>query len=66
MITLYENMRAVPYAPYYTALELGAFKAEGIDVRVETSPDPSLTVDGLLQGQGRCVMGWPLARANTS
>ena len=31
-IILYENMRAIPYVPFYLAHEHGFFSAEGIEV----------------------------------
>jgi NitT/TauT family transport system substrate-binding protein len=46
VITLYENFRAVFYAPFYAALALDAFAAEGIDVRLETSDAPGPTARG--------------------
>ena len=36
-INLIENFRALFYAPFYATFELGAFKAEGLDV-VMTTP----------------------------
>ena len=45
-ITLYENFRAVFYAPFYAAFALDAFRAEGIDVRLETSDAPGPTARG--------------------
>lgn len=58
-ITLYENLRALPYAPYYAALEMGAFQAEGLDVSVETSPDPSQTALALFEGKVDVAWGGP-------
>ena len=37
-ITLYENLRAVPYVPFYAALELGMFSAEGLQAALWTFP----------------------------
>ena len=58
-ITLYENLRAIPYVPYYAALERRAFLAEGLEVRVETSPDPSQTANALLEGKVDVAWGGP-------
>ena len=58
-ITLYENLRAIPYVPYYAALERRAFLAEGLEVRVETSPDPSQTANALLKGKVDVAWGGP-------
>ena len=58
-ITLYENFRAVPYVPYYAALEMGVFRAEGLDVILETSPDPAQTALDLLDGKADVVWGGP-------
>ena len=45
-IVLYENFRAVFYAPFYAALALDAFSGEGLDVRLETSDAPGPTARG--------------------
>jgi NitT/TauT family transport system substrate-binding protein len=58
-ITLYENLRAIPYVPYYAALEKRAFLAEGLEVTVETSPDPSQTAIALLEGKVDVAWGGP-------
>ena len=42
-IILYENFRAVFYAPFYAAFARDAFAEEGIDVRLETSDAPGVT-----------------------
>lgn len=53
-ITLIENFRAVFYTPFYTALALRAYEAEGIEVEFRTSPDPSKT----LQQLGEHAVSW--------
>lgn len=58
-ITIYENLRAVSYVPYYAALEMGTFTAEGLDVTVETSPDPGQTAQHLLDGKVDVAWGGP-------
>jgi NitT/TauT family transport system substrate-binding protein len=45
-ITLYENFRAVFYAPFYAALARDAFAGEGLDVRLQTSDAPGPTARG--------------------
>ena len=35
-ITLFENLRAVFYAPFYAACALGAYHAEGVQVEIVT------------------------------
>ena len=40
-ITLFENLRAVFYAPFYAAHSLGAYRSEGVEVDIVTSPTPS-------------------------
>ena len=47
-IILFETFRAVFYTPFYAALALDAYKAEGVDVRLETAPSPEATASGLL------------------
>ncbi|MBH64554.1 MAG: hypothetical protein CL569_19325 [Alphaproteobacteria bacterium] len=58
-ITLYENLRAVPYVPFYAALELGTFQAEGLDIRVATSPGPDRTAKDLMEGKADVAWGGP-------
>ena len=59
-ITLYENLRAVFYATFYAANELGAFTAEGADVRLQLSPSPAATAVGLLDGSVDVAWGGPM------
>ena len=46
-IVLQEGLRAVFYAPFYAALALGAYDAEGIAARLVSSPSPGQTPYGL-------------------
>lgn len=55
-VTLFENFRAVFYAPFYAALALDAYRAEGIDVRFRTSDAPGPTARGLSDGD--CGVWW--------
>lgn len=45
-VTLYENFRAVFYAPFYAALALDAYGAEGLEVRFVPSDAPGPTARG--------------------
>lgn len=59
-IRLCENMRALGYAPFYFALESGAFAAEGLEVRLITSPSASRTGAMLLEGAADVSWGGPM------
>ena len=59
-IKLLENFRAVFYAPFYAAPALGAFAAEGLDVKIEPSPDAALTMQTVISGGAEVSWGGPL------
>jgi NitT/TauT family transport system substrate-binding protein len=59
-ITLIENFRAVFYTPFYAAVALRAFEAEGVDVAMQTSPDPEKTLQQISSGAGDVSWGGPL------
>lgn len=59
-VTLIENFRAVFYAPFYAAFALGAYEAEGVDVRLEMSAAADKTLTGLLTGTGHVSWGGPM------
>jgi NitT/TauT family transport system substrate-binding protein len=59
-ITLIENFRAAFYAPFYAAIALEAYDDEGVDVRVEPSPDAERTMQTLISGGGDVSWGGPL------
>lgn len=59
-ITLLENLRAVFYAPFYLAFERGYFQAEGVDVVMQESFDPTDTLPRLLSGEIDVCWGGPL------
>lgn len=59
-VTLLENFRAVFYAPFYAAFALGAFAAEGVEVRLQTSGGPSETPNALAGGAGDVSWGGPM------
>ncbi len=59
-ITLFENLRAVFYAPFYAAQALGAYQAEGVEVEIVTSPSPVVTAISLLDGTADVAWGGPM------
>ena len=59
-ITLFENLRAVFYAPFYAAHALGAYREEGIEVNITTSPSPAATATSLLDGTADVSWGGPM------
>ena len=59
-ITLLENFRAVFYTPFYAAFSLGAYEAQGVDVRIETSPDPARNAELLMSGDAQVSWGGPM------
>lgn len=59
-ITLIENFRAVFYAPFYAAMALGAYRAEGVEVDMQPSPDPEKTLAQVTAGGGDVMWGGPL------
>jgi len=63
-VTLVENFRAVFYAPFYAAEALGAYRAEGLDVRMTQSKDAARTLTSLSAGGGDIVWGGPLRIMN--
>jgi len=59
-IVLYENFRALFYAPFYAAHAIGAYAAEGVDVALRASPDPASTAASLNAGAADVMWGGPL------
>lgn len=59
-ITLFENMRAVPYVPFYLAAERGDWAREGAEVRIVTSPATAQTAAALLDGRADVSWGGPM------
>ena len=59
-IAIQETLRAVFYAPFYSALALGAFEKEGVEVVLKTSPRPSDAARGILDGSIDVTWGGPL------
>ena len=59
-LTLQENFRAVFYAPFYAAFSLGAFEAEGLDVKLARTPVPSDAALDLFSGEVEVAWGGPM------
>lgn len=59
-VTLCENMRAVPYVPFYLALAGGYWEKEGLDVRHVLSPSTRRTATSLLDGSVDVSWGGPM------
>ena len=59
-LKLFENIRAIPYVPFYLAMARGDWNDEGIDVRVETSPAMSETAKALLNAKTDVSWGGPM------
>ena len=59
-ITVYESFRAVFYAPFYLPHALGAYAAEGLDVRLGTSPDLARVAAHLAESQADVYWGGPM------
>ena len=60
MITLYENLRTIVYAPFYIAALRGYWADQGLDVDIQLSPDPVETAEGLLAGRADISWGGPM------
>ncbi len=60
MIVLSENFRALFYAPFYAAHEIGAFAAEGVDVVHRDTANPGQATADLLAGRTDVMWGGPL------
>jgi len=59
-LTLCENMRAVPYVPFYLAFAGGYWQSEGLDIRHVVSPSTSRTATALLEGTVDVSWGGPM------
>ena len=60
MITLYENLRSIVYAPFYLADCRGFWTRQGLQVDIQLSPDPVETAEGLLAGRADISWGGPM------
>ncbi len=59
-ITLFENFRAVFYAPFYAAHALEAYRDEGVDGHLKTASSPTATASRLLSGDAGVSWGGPV------
>ena len=59
-IILQESLRAVFYAPFYVALERGAFEAEGVQIEFASSPRPQDAALRLMEGKVDVCWGGPM------
>jgi NitT/TauT family transport system substrate-binding protein len=59
-VRLFENMRAVFYAPFYAAHALDAYGRYGLEVEMVTSPSPAHTALALLDGSADVSWGGPM------
>ena len=59
-ITLCENMRAVPYVPFYLALAGDFWRSEGLDINHVVSPSTAQTATQLLDGTVDVSWGGPM------
>ena len=59
-VTLCENMRAVPYVPFYLAFAGGYWESEGLEIRHVVSPSTSRTATSLLEGTVDVSWGGPM------
>jgi NitT/TauT family transport system substrate-binding protein len=53
------------YAPFYAAIALGAYRDEGVEVRLVTAPKPSEAVRGLADGTVDVAWGGPMRVMHT-
>jgi NitT/TauT family transport system substrate-binding protein len=59
-IVLQETLRGVFYAPFYAALALGAYREEGVEVRLTSARTPSDSTRGLADGTVDVTWGGPM------
>jgi NitT/TauT family transport system substrate-binding protein len=59
-IVLQESLRGLLYAPYYAALALGAYAAEGVEVRFAGAPGFGNAPNGLFDGSTDVAWGGPM------
>ena len=59
-IILQESLRGLFYAPYYAAFALGAYEAEGVDVRFAAAPGFGNAPNGLFDGSTDVAWGGPI------
>jgi NitT/TauT family transport system substrate-binding protein len=59
-IVLQESLRGLFYAPYYAALALGSYAAEGVEVRFAGAPGFGNAPNGLFDGSTDVAWGGPM------
>jgi NitT/TauT family transport system substrate-binding protein len=59
-VTLIENFRAVFYAPFYAAIALRAYQAEGVEVVLKPSDAAEKTLQNVVSGAGQVSWGGPM------
>src|SRR3954447_1087365 len=59
-IRLQETQRAIFYAPFYAALALRAYEAEGVDVSLVHSDSPEDAARAVLAGTADVAWGGPM------
>jgi NitT/TauT family transport system substrate-binding protein len=59
-IALQEGLRGLFYAPFYSALALGAYEKEGVEVKFVPAPRPGVAQDSLYDGSADVVWGGPM------
>ena len=60
MIRLCEPFRGLFYTPFYLVHVLGAYVAEGVEVRLQTAPSPADSATALLEGKADVIWGGPM------
>ncbi len=59
-INLVENFRALFYVPFYATFALGAYEAEGVDVRMKSQEEFGNSLKALAAGGGEVSWGGPM------
>ena len=59
-ITLHENFRALFYTPFYLSNALGAYRQEGLDLRVVETGKPGQAILDVLEGRAEIAWGGPM------
>jgi NitT/TauT family transport system substrate-binding protein len=59
-IILQETLRGLFYAPFYAAMALGAYEAEGVELRFTSAPEPADSARRLFSGEVDVSWGGPM------
>jgi NitT/TauT family transport system substrate-binding protein len=59
-IVLQETLRGLFYAPFYAAMSLGAYAAEGVELRFTSAPKPADSARRLFAGEADVSWGGPM------